>query len=154
MARETGRGAEQLISTTTLDQLGPWLADYGQQAHLTLFTQADWPGGHPQYQRFWCLVGTDLAVLIAVPLQVSGSDQVMVQLSIHPQAVESLLEGAPAQVLHRLPLPLAASQPTAQAAFMLAWLHFALRPARRPPASRSRPSSINSWTVACCSIRW
>lgn len=124
MARETGRGAEQLISTTTLDQLGPWLADYGQRAHLTLFTEADWPGGHPQYQRFWCLVGPDLAVLIGVPLQVSGSDQVMVQLSLQPQAVEDLLEGAPAQVLKRLPLPLAASQPTAQAAFMLAWLDF------------------------------
>jgi hypothetical protein len=74
MARETGRGAEQLISTTTLDQLGPWLADYAQQAQLTLLTEVDWPGGHPQYQRFWCLVGPALAVLIAVPLQVSGSE--------------------------------------------------------------------------------
>jgi two-component system sensor histidine kinase/response regulator len=125
MARETGSGAEQLISTTTLDQLGPWLADYAQRAHLTLLTEADWrPGGHPHYQRFWCLVGPALAVLIAVPLQVSGSDQVMVQLSIHRQAIESLLQGAPAPILKRLRSPLEDSDSQAQAAFMLAWLDF------------------------------
>ncbi len=124
MARETGSGAEQLISSSTLDQLGPWLADYGQRAQLTLLTEADWPGGHPHYQRFWCLVGPTLAVLIGVPLQVSSSDQVMVQLSIQPQTVESLLQGAPAPILKRLRPPLEGSDPQAQAAFMLAWLDF------------------------------
>jgi two-component system sensor histidine kinase/response regulator len=123
-------GAEHLISIATLDQLGPWLVDYGQRADLTLLTEADWPGGHPHYQRFWCLAGPSLAVLIAVPVQVSTADQVVVQLSISPPEIAALLQDGqpsaspPPQFVDLLQPPRLDSNPAAQAGFMLAWLDF------------------------------
>lgn len=132
MAKVAPDGAQQLISTAMLDHLGPWLEDYCHQAKLTLLTEAEWPVPLSDYQRFWCLAGPSLSVVMAMRRQPSGSDQAMVQLLTTRQAVDDWLQrlqstldpGQLPAVWSTLRHRLGETTPAAQAEFMLAWLNF------------------------------
>lgn len=132
MARVTPDGAQQIISTAVLDHLGPWLKAYGHRANLTLLTEAEWPVSLGDYQQFWCLAGSSLALVITVERQSSPGELAMVQMLTTHRAVDGWLERLQATLAaDQLPAMwatlrrnLGETSPAAQAEFMLAWLEF------------------------------
>ncbi|HIK46069.1 MAG TPA: GAF domain-containing protein [Leptolyngbyaceae cyanobacterium M65_K2018_010] len=135
MPRVIGGSAEQMISRAALEQLGSLLGQYSQTANLALVTEADYPLGESAYQRFWCLTGPSLAVLLATR-PVDGLDphgeQVLIQLFTTRASIQDFLGQILAQrptasphhaQLAALCQSLSDSSPEAQADFMLAWLH-------------------------------
>lgn len=131
MPRLLTDGAEQVVATVVLDQLEPFLVRYGQQGQGHLVTEARYPLQNFDYQRFWLLVGLDLAVLITARSHPNDVAQTVLQLFTTAAPLAALmddllinpgLDPEDRGSLLTLRATLTDTTPAAQAAFMLAWL--------------------------------
>lgn len=131
MPRLLTDGAEQVVATVVLDQLEPFLVRYGQQGQGHLVTEARYPLQNFDYQRFWLLVRLDLAVLLTARSHPEEAGQTVLQLFTTAAPIATLmddllinpgLDPEDRASLLTLRATLTDTPPTAQAAFMLAWL--------------------------------
>lgn len=140
-------GAEKVLPKAALAQLEQFLTGYCQQFHLILLTESEYPWPDAGAERFWCLLGETLSLLVIVRPhpQDANAEQVLVQLCVDPSPIgdflENLLNASLAgteqhQALLALRQNLAPSTLAAQADFMLAWLETCTSAACRPVQAR------------------
>ncbi|MGB3309743.1 MAG: ATP-binding protein [Nodosilinea sp.] len=117
MPKSTDRGTETGMPRTALVLLGQFLRQYSQQHQLTLLTEADAPADTADDASFWCLLGTELAVVVVARPHKTDRDRVLVSLVTDTDAVETWLRQRSLK-----PCPGGPTSLAALGQFMLAWV--------------------------------
>jgi two-component system sensor histidine kinase/response regulator len=112
-------GTKQVMPRTALALLGQFLRQYSQQHDLTLLSAAELPPKDDEASA-WCLLGSDLSVLITACPQLDEGDRLCLSLTAEAKAVAAYLaKHSPPGVSYPTAAP---THLAALSDFMLAWV--------------------------------